>query len=560
MADSTDYDSQVAIALLTEGLKQPQLFHEKPSKVIDPGFDIAAANRVNTGARLRGSNTVATIDNNGRAVITGGRGITTGYETGVEGQAPAGFTSSSRPSGGGGTIQQSFPTSTSVQPRQLDTVLSSDHYLGEMRRIDSIQDPNEKFFAVSQLRGSVEETLAKFKAGASTQADLEFKVPELLKTLQQNEQEDRSDPNYQKYQADSKITQSVRQQYESALQASRARGDTIFQSNPEAAKLAGMITPFLEYTMANLAKQDLKADERAAKAEALSAQFGTGHIDLAKVIAPGADPVQTAAREYKNIPFREAAMAMNTPEDLVPMALAGNTYAKAGVIHKQAALLADTEDTNSSAYQNSFLKAQKDYRAMESLIKNGVQFDEKVKQLFPNSTKREELLSDYNLLGADTSKTKARENFRATLAPRLLSIAKEDSFLSNVAGWQGSELLASPSTEISKVYTETQQRLGAGATISLDALASGIKKLPKKVRAKARDELVAIATQAKNKEASGLYGTFGDDLDLETKINTIISQRTLDEALADNPDTLGIYGGGPALSLYRLLNSAGGNQ
>ena len=80
------------------------------------------------------------------------------------------------------------------------------------------------------------------------------------------------------------------------------------------------------------------------------------------------------------------------------------------------------------------------------------------------------------------------------------------------------------------------------------------------MRAKARDELVAIATQAKNKEASGLYGTFGDDLDLETKINTIISQRTLDEALADNPDTLGIYGGGPALSLYQLLNPAGGNQ
>ena len=546
-----DYDNQVAIAALTAGLGQTQAFRDKPVKLLDSGSDIAAANRINTGARLRGSNTIASIDKNGRVVITGGRGITTGYETGVEGIAPAGFTSTSRPSGERSKLTSSIPPTGRVQQDITGIAAPSEHFLSEMKRIDDIQDPKEKFFAVAQLRGAAEETIAKFRGQADKQASLEFKVSELEQALRTNEAADRNDPNYWKVKADSKITQNVRHQYDAALSASRARADTIYTSNPEAAKLRGIIDPFLEYTMKNLARQETKADDREAKAEALAAQFGTGHLELAGLIAPGADPVQTAAREYNNPQFREAAMAMNTPEDLVPLALGPkNAYARQGVIHKQAVLLGGTEDKNSSEYKIAHAQAEGDFRAMQDLVKNSTNFTTAMETYYPVSEKRNKILADYTTL--DKSKVKEREAFRATMAPILLSKAKEADFLGNVAGWGSDSVLGDPTLAISSVYKNVRVRAGAGAPISLTALAAGIRELPDKgQQAKARDELLQVGRAALQRQASGVYGRFGDGLDLETAINTALSDTILSDFFG-NIAGKAAFGGATGLAIGAL--------
>jgi len=137
------------------------------------------------------------------------------------------------------------------------------------------------------------------------------------------------------------------------------------------------------------------------------------------------------------------------------------------------------------------------------------------------SEKRNKILADYTTL--DTSKVKEREAFRAILAPILLSKAKEADFLGNVAGWKGASALSDPAFTISSVYKDVRGRAGAGAPISITALAAGIKELPKEQQAKARDELLQIGRAALQRQASGVYGRFGDGIDLEIAINTALS-------------------------------------
>ena len=429
-----------------------------------------------------------------------------------------------------GRVQQTATTGT-VQQANQQAVDPVAHLEGEMRRITSMPDGEEKFLEITKLRGSVEGMLAEFRGGAHKQAASEFQVQSLQQSLAENEAADKADENYALYQADSDMTRQVRAQYDAALTASRMRGETIFQNNPTAQKIAGMMAPFLDYQMTMMAKKEGKEAEREAKAQALADQFGTGHLELAGVVAPGGDNVQTAAREYKNLDFREAAMAMNSPTDLIPMALSeGNVYAKKGLVHKQAVELSGTQDKNSSAYKQAEAIASKDYKTMNEIASNDASFQTALKTMIPNKAKRDQILSNYTMLGQTASGEKERRKIRADYAPVILADLKKQEFLGNVAGWKGSEALQNPATPIGKVYSTVQSRLGVGQEISLQALAYAIKdtylKDPQSMAA-ARDELLGVAQKAKKEVASGIYGNFGDSLDMRIQIDSMLAEAPL---------------------------------
>lgn len=517
-----DYENQVAIAALTEGLAQSQAFHAKPTRVAVQPPSIAAANRVNTGARLRGSNTIATIDSNGRAVITGGKGIVTGYETGYEQDPNYGKVV--------GVLAPSSPLST---PSTSDTIASM------MADVAKESDIDIKVSRLFQVKSAYESRIASMKADAYKAAELEIGVPALKTSLEAAMTRDRNDPLWDRFQTDSTPTAAARAQYQSALTAATTLADKHFLANPEVGKLKGLVEPFLEMQQRNLTKQS----GRQEAVTEMTDMLGDNPKRLAEASFVGTqDPAATAAKNMNNKEFYEAAVTMQSPERLVPLALrTDNMFAGKALALKQADTLSGGKTKNPALFDKKFLEAEKDINAVKELIYNDSQLATKYKEAFGKDL----VFPPTDPLGDKKEVAALKQAMKEEKALETIKEIKKQRFENNISTWDNFHRFTDPDSLGAKLYQKAVEGVGTASAISLPILASSIAKFPPEQRPAMEMELKKIVREGLATSAGGVFANWGSSADADTLVAGYIRS-----SISANPKT-----GGNLLGFLNKINT-----
>lgn len=448
----------------------------------------AGANRVNEGALKRGSNTVARIGLNGETIIEGGTGFA----------APPQMLKPSI-----GTIQEATPTIA---------------LLNQIKNLDSLSG-NEKLIETIKIHGSVEETLASIRNKARLQAEMEFGIPELEQNLKTNIDADKLDPDYQNFKQDSPITARIRAIYNAAKVSAENASSRYFSENREAASLMGAIKPLLALEEKQAFQLEGKEAEKVAKQEAMESIVGVNATKLSSILTPGVkDPIASATTAFHRDPkFRDTAMKMNNPEELIPDALAGNTMATQALLTLQAERLA-----GGSATPKALEKATKDFKTMKQIVTSQTAYETAITALTPKGEKGVQLTKDLveSLKGMSE---RERQVHRMDIAVRYVKENNRQEFEGDVRTWENSSIFQDPSSPLSLLYSKARSNIG-NDQIGIKNLSAGIMDYPKEERAALKQLLTNTAREALSKQGTGYYGGFADTIKMDQIINTATSE------------------------------------
>lgn len=415
-----------------------------------------------------------------------------------------------------------------IQPSPSNTLAKM------MAEVSSEQSPELKLNRLFEIRSAYESQINAYKAAAFTQAEQELQVPQLKQALARAQQLDRSDPRWGEFQTDSPETGQTRAQYQSALAAASQLADKHFLRNEEVGRLKGMIEPFLAIQQKSYEKLTMKGDMDAAAAEDLRMKLGDNPINLSKVVAPTADPVKHAVANINNKDYYATVVAMNEPAQLLPMAIDGNQFSKQMLIEMQATAVVGKEKVGTQDFVLAKDQAMKDVNLLTKMTEDEGFFQKVYSDYYKNPEVLAEKMKKLGLPDNSKEGVAARKLARFNLATEYLADQRQTIFLANVNSWAGSQVFHSPDSSLGKIYATVKQRTGTDK-ISLDSIIGEISGLPKETQPQAMNELMAVSSNAMKAANSGIYGQFGDSIDM----SLILAAKLRSRAAAKAMETLG---------------------
>lgn len=486
--DTSSTESQDRAKYLVAGGTYPSFtptnVKEKPSV-----SDVVA--KINEGARLRGSNTVATLDENGRVVIT---------------------------SSGAGTTEAGKSVASN---------------LTSMREtISNETDPEKKLNALIDYKGSVETQIANIHGEANKFAITETGVDQYEKLLEQSIAADRASPYYAAHLgADSTRTKEIRDQLATARQQANILTTKLVSENPELHKLIGESQLFINKEASAAQSQRLKLDAAEMKAQQQLELTSQNTMKVASILYPkdvaNKTPEELAAFANRNLRNnKEAVAVVNTlesgkPTDLLRLTTEGNRVASDVTSSLQAEAMTGTN--SGTDYEVAKQKASYDMAALANMSKPE-KLPELIKRTSANEVVAKKTLGEIELEAAKMAPA-AASKFKAEKAKELAVIALEEdkrrTFYNSVASWTPSSIDSIKNSTILGPIYDSMIKVKGTNEVSLEELATMItsKLQTKEEISAAKNELRMIATSAQDSQNKGIYGHVGSSIDIDNIIN-----------------------------------------
>lgn len=493
-------------------------FRARPAEV-DTSQAFAGANRVNEGARLRGSNTQATIDAKGQTVITGSGSV------GEEG--------------------------AKLQGSMQDPMQSA------MLRASTAKTPDELLAATQDLLGQQAIFEARKNEDAIKAASIQAGVPQLEQRLQAEILADQNDPKYTGY--DSKITAEIRDQLARAKSESRIVANQLIASDPELARLK-VETNFMANKASTNALRMMQRDEIQTQQDLEKGELISNKTtDALKFFYPGETLGKSRGalfdfhKNNKDKEIQVVADNADRPEVLLDLAVTkGSGRAKDFLVHQSAVEASGTDDTTSESYLMARDKTRLDLAELEKLARNP---EEAIEAAFGPAnadaakTKIAEVTAELTMK-TPSEKAEYQKQVGMVYAKQAIEQKKAAEF-SLVSTWKASEqasLRANPLTN-DMITRAASKKGGQPNLVTIQDLVTEINLLEPAKQSEAFKFILESAGNEVETRNKGLFGLNTNRYEIERQLKEML--------LASKTPTTGLFANILNASLGNLGNVGG---
>jgi len=469
--------------------------------------------RVNEGARLRGSNTVATQDANGNITISGGAGF-----------SPA---------------TPSVQSQQQVTPEQGFVSLLNSYSQATAPTAEKPLGIWERQKALDQLQGEYGAAMASMKNTSMTQAEAEYGLPQLRQSLKDSIARDMSETkNYARF-GISGITKKIMAELTGAESAAREASNRIDLENPAVQNLKKMGDSFITTERKKLEFQFKQEELQNQINQDLQANY-PGAVSTAKAAFPELrkaspeDQVKAGAKLAQTAEGKIAIQNENNPSAIMELAASGNGVAASKAAYEQTKqLLPVGTPDDSIKFQTQETIARNDIGFIRDMATNQAKYEKqfiaandlkKIGKLDVDAVETE--LNKLRELEKSSGSKAAAMKQRSEWAQDFLLNSNKDKFFASPSSWSNAEEFHNTGTAIGKLYSLASATTPNPTVSDLSASLSKMDNASE--RATAFAQLQTMAQAAAEKASGSYYGGFANSLDLKKEINMKASETMLD--------------------------------
>lgn len=404
----------------------------------------------------------------------------------------------------------------------------------KMRLLTEVKDPTEKAKMMIDLEASAGEFISQRAKETRVRAEQELGIADLKKQLQVNEQLDRKDPNWGKFQSDSKITSAFRQRVMQSESQIDSHTQRLLKEDGELARLVKTIDGILVLNRGLVQKGEKKAEDLSALLASIPPDVRSSFVKMNPALQDDATfgaYVMQAAKGGKDRDNFDAIMSgAVTPENYLQAGLTGNTI---------ALQLAATEQATRTGLPKEIIGKQ--LQSAYNFVNSPETFIQASTQLgLMNAKQAKAYVSKLSAATDKESQNAARMERLALVEPYLAALQK-DAVDSNILNWSVGvgESAIHQAPGAASVIQELQ---AAGRPLTVHEFSKAYLSQPNLTPAEVsqRNQIIGDAYARTLERAN--RGIYGKGIDVAGATNKILLQNTLSKLMPGNlsPGNVGL--------------------